>query len=149
MSGAETCYLDTSVVLPLYRREPLTLSVERLLQTSLRPPVISLLTELEVASAVARWVRTDELTREQACQVDRAFARDLGAGVLSRLRLEESHYWQARHWLLERRTALRTLDALHLACASAYGLTLVTADTVLARAAEAVRCPYRLLAGDA
>jgi predicted nucleic acid-binding protein len=47
----------------------------------------------------------------------------------------------ARRWLLARTTALRTLDALHLASAAAEGATLVTFDVALAEAAEALGVP--------
>lgn len=130
----QACYLDTSALLPLYRLELLSEKVEALLERM--RPVISPLVEVEVASAVARWLRTGELTVDQAHAVDRAFAEDLQLGALQRCAIEERHYWQARTWLMERRTALRTLDSLHLACAADQGLTLVTADRLFAEAAS-------------
>jgi predicted nucleic acid-binding protein len=42
-------------------------------------------------------------------------------------------------------TSLRTLDALHLACASSNNLCLVTADEVLAASAEALEIEAQLL----
>jgi len=42
-------------------------------------------------------------------------------------------------------TPLRTLDALHLACAYDLGAVLVTCDAALARSAAALRVTHRLL----
>ena len=138
------CYLDTSALLPLYRTEVLSEKVETLLESM--QPVISSLVEVEVASAVARWLRTGELTADQAHAVDRAFAEDLQLGALQRCAIEERHYWQARTWLMERRTALRTLDSLHLACAADQGLTLVTADPLFAEAGSTLGVDVKFVA---
>ncbi|MBL3619313.1 MAG: type II toxin-antitoxin system VapC family toxin, partial [gamma proteobacterium endosymbiont of Lamellibrachia anaximandri] len=104
-------YFDTSALLPLYRQEKLTAQVEQI-QNEVTP-VISALTEVEVASTLARWVRMGELTGEQAELLETTFSEDLRLDVFERVALEDRHYWQARHWLLGRKTALRTLDALH------------------------------------
>lgn len=125
-------YLDTSVVLPLYREELLTPQAEALHAEV--APVISTLTEIEIASALARWVRTGELSEQQAQTLEDTFAEDLRLNVFERTDLKDRHYWQARHWLLQRKTALRALDALHLACAVENRLLLVTADKTLAEA---------------
>ena len=137
-------YFDTSALLPLYRQEPLTAQTEQL-QNEVTP-VISALTEVEVASALARWVRMGELTGEQVLALEATFSEDLRLGVFERVTLEDRHYWQARHWLLKRQTALRTLDALHLACAVESNLTIVTADKVLADAAATLGGRVRFLA---
>jgi predicted nucleic acid-binding protein len=136
-------YFDTSALLPLYRQEPLTAQAEQL-QNEMTP-VINALTEVEVASALARWVRMGELTEDQAQRLEATFSEDLHLGVFERISLEDRHYWQVRHWLLERQTALRTLDALHLACAVECALPLVTADKVLADAAVQVGGRLRFL----
>jgi predicted nucleic acid-binding protein len=47
-----------------------------------------------------------------------------------------AHYKQARDWLLERKSPLRTLDALNLAVAHASNARLMTADAILASAAR-------------
>lgn len=53
----------------------------------------------------------------------------------SRVRtVEPEHLERAFQWLLARKTALRALDALHLACAEAA--TLVTQDATMRSAAE-------------
>lgn len=50
-------YFDTSALLPYYRREHASERVQALLLSQSQPVLISHLTEVEVASALARWVR--------------------------------------------------------------------------------------------
>ena len=129
-------YFDTSLVVPLYRSEPLTVTAEALQQQY--HPVISLLTEVELAATVARWVRTRELTEDQGKSVDKTFAEDLRLNVFERAEPGEREYWRARTWLQQRSTSLRTLDALHLAVAAENGWPLMTADRQLHQAARAL-----------
>jgi predicted nucleic acid-binding protein len=51
-------YFDTSALLPYYRQEQASEQVQALLSVQRQPVLISHLTEVEVASALARWVRT-------------------------------------------------------------------------------------------
>ncbi|PTB91794.1 VapC toxin family PIN domain ribonuclease, partial [Marinobacter sp. Z-F4-2] len=59
-------YFDTSAVLPYYRQEHASDSIQALLELQTKPVLISHLTEVEVASALARWVRMGELSEPQA-----------------------------------------------------------------------------------
>jgi uncharacterized protein len=136
-------YFDTSAIVPLYRTEPATAHAERMLDQC--AGVVSALTEVEVASTLARWVRMGELTEVEAHGVETAFAEDLLQGEFERTELELQHYWRAREWLSERSTPLRTLDALHLACAAETGLPMITADHTLATAAQTLGHPVHLL----
>ncbi len=129
-------YLDTSALLPFYREEATSAAVERLLLAQREPVLLSRLGELEVASALARWVRLRELGEAHANQVANAFREDLRAGRFRLLELEPGDYFRACDWLLARKTPLRVLDALHLACALRHEAELVTADLVMARAAR-------------
>lgn len=135
-------YFDTSVVAPLYRPEEFTATAEALQQQY--RPVISLLTEVELASTVARWVRTEEMNDEQAVLVGKTFAEDLRLNVFERTELEDRHYWQARAWLQKRSTNLRTLDALHLAVAAENDWPIISADRQLHEAAEILGCESHL-----
>lgn len=129
-------YLDTSALLPFYREEAASAAVERLLLAQREPVLLSRLSELEVASALARWVRLRELGEGQANQVENAFREDVRAGRFRLLELEPGDYARACEWLLARKTPLRLLDALHLACGLRHDAELVTADVVMARAAR-------------
>ena len=134
-------YLDTSALLPFYRRERRSDAIEELLQAQQEPVVLGELVRLEFASAVARWVRTQELREGQAATLERAFDEDMAAGRYAVRPLRPEHVALARRWLLARTTALRTLDALHLATASVEAATLVTFDVALVEAAEALAVP--------
>lgn len=135
-------YLDTSAVLPYYREEPLSGTVQSLLADPKRPVLITELTKLEVASCLARWVRMGDLPEADATAIEVAFAEDIEAGSYTLRSLESRHYRKAEEWLLARTTVLRTLDALHLAFAAINGSRIVTADVQMANAAETlgVRC---------
>lgn len=122
--------------MPYYRTEPASAAVEALLLAQATPVLISELTRVGFASALARWVRVGELTEPQANRVESAFYEDVAAGRFQVVPLVPATFQRATHWLLSRRTALRTLDALHLACTEANEARLVTLDTALADAAE-------------
>ena len=144
MSGADF-YLDTSALLPYYREEPASRRVENLL-CFLNPPVlISDLTRVEFVSAVARWVRMEEITEPQANLLENTFLKDLRAGLFVSRPLGSRHYRQAEKWLSGRKTSLRTLDALHLACCLYQEAEMVTCDALLYRAATVLGVPTRLI----
>ena len=143
MNAAEPrAYFDTSVVAPLYRAEALTTMAEALQQRY--RPVISLLTEVELASTIARWVRMKELNEDQAAQVESTFAEDLRLEVYERAELQDRNYWQARTWLQQRKTSLRVLDALHLALAMENSWPIITADQQLYEAAKTLNAKSHL-----
>ena len=136
-------YFDTSVIAPLYRPEALTEAAEALQQQY--RPVISLLTEVELATTIARWARTEEMSEEHAALAEKTFADDLRLNVFERTVLDNRHYWQARTWLQKRTTNLRTLDALHLAIAAESDWPMITADKRLHQAATSLGCPAQLV----
>lgn len=129
-------YFDTSAVLPYYREEATSEAVECLLQAQSEPVCISDLVDVEFASALARWVRCGEIDEPQAHRIEATFREDLHAGRFLKMAVTGRHFEQAREWLSRRKTTLRTLDALHLACAQDHADRLVTLDAALAKAAE-------------
>ena len=144
----DSYYLDTSALLPYYREEKTSLVIQDFL-SSLRAPVgISDLTGLEFASALSRWIRMNEITEAQAILVENAFAEDTRSGLFRRLSITTKHYRQAQKWISSRKTALRTLDALHLACCFGAGMEMVTCDEVLASSADVLGVPCRFVAND-
>lgn len=128
-------YLDTSAVLPYYRQEQASERVQATLADQTQPVLISHLTEVEVASALARWVRMGELTEPQANRIESAFYEDVSQGRFALCPIEPTHYRRASYWIRTRKTSLRTLDALHLACAEHNRATLISEDEVLISAA--------------
>jgi len=139
-------YLDTSALLPYYREEKTSQAIQDFL-SSLRIPLgISDLTGLEFSSALSRWVRMKELTEAQANLVENAFTEDTRSGLFRRLSITTKHYRQAQKWISSRKTALRTLDALHLACCFGAGMEMVTCDEVLETSAAVLGVPCRFVA---
>lgn len=135
MNKVKHYYIDTSALLPYYREEGMSQQVENLL-TSLRPPIlISNLTKVEFTSAIARWVRMGELSEIQANLLENTFNKDLNSGLFKCHQLTASHFNQAEKWVSSRKTSLRTLDALHLACSWDYANKLITCDTIMHRSA--------------
>lgn len=137
-------YIDTSVLAAYYCPEPLSEKVEEFLIDH-PPPAISLLTEVELFSAISRKVREGGLHRTDASRITVKFLAHLDGTFYTRLYIEPLHYRLARDWMGQFDTSLRTLDALHLAVASSEGLTLVTADEGLAKAAKALAVDALLL----
>lgn len=128
-------YFDTSALLPYYREEQASERVQALLLAQSQPVLISHLTEVEVANALARWVRTGDLDDAGANRIESAFYDDVRQGRFVRCLIETAHYQRAVHWIGTRKTRLRTLDALHLACAEYHQACLITEDDALLNAA--------------
>ncbi len=127
-------YIDTSVLTGVYCQEPGSKRAQRTLQEC--EPSISGLVRLEFSSAVAKKVRAGTLTRIEATRIIAQFQTHIRDGVFELLPTHESHYALANGWMDSCVTALRTLDALHLALAHTNGLPLITADKALAKAGK-------------
>ena len=138
-------YLDTSILGSCYCPETLSDAVNRAL-SSLEEAAISPLVDVELCSLVALKVRTRELTWSEARGVLAQFRAHLDGGYFRVLQIGQREYDTARTWLATCRTTLRTLDALHLACAFLHGETLWTTDKSLARAASLLGTQCRLIA---
>jgi predicted nucleic acid-binding protein len=132
---AVSAYVDTSVLGAYYCPEPLSATAETALR-DLATPVISTLTEVEFASLIARKRRLRELTERQARAILDLFTEHVAAGFYRRVPLGTEHFLRARDLVATLSSALRTLDALHLAAALAENLPLLTADRDLVRAAK-------------
>ncbi len=128
-------YLDTSVLAAYYCPEQNSLKVEKLIRT-LKSPAISHLVETELYSAVARKVRVKELSRQDANLITSQFNVHLEKRFYRLLPIGVRHYSIAREWIGRFDTALRTLDALHLAVSYSENMIIVSADTHLCKAAE-------------
>jgi len=131
-------YFDTSALMPYYRQEASSEHVQRLLERQREPVLISHLSQVEFASVLARWVRMKDLTEAHANSIEAAFQQDLDEGRFVVKILTRGHFQRAYRWLLARKTALRTLDALHLACAAGYDAMFVSLDDVQCAAADFV-----------
>ena len=137
-------YLDTSVIAPFYWTEALSDTVEELLRTETELG-LSQLVEVELLSALSRRVRMREISQEGARTIATLFQTHLNNNFYLLIPLESIHYQLARNWIGQFNTSLRTLDALHLACASSNNLRVVTADEALAISADALEIEVQLL----
>lgn len=128
-------YFDTSALLPYYRQEQASERVQALLLGQTHPVLISHLTEVEVASALARWVRMGELSEAQVNRIESAFHDDVRQGRFVRCTMDPALYQRAAYWISMRKTSLRTLDALHLAAVEQQQACLISEDEALVDAA--------------
>ena len=137
-------YIDTSVLVSYYCPEPLSEKVENFLTAHLHPS-ISGLTEVELCSAVSRKVREGGMNRKDAGRIMARFITHVDKNFYDYLIVQQHHYRLARDWIGLFNTELKTLDALHLAIASAEGLSIVTADEGLSKSAKALGADFMLL----
>ncbi|MBD2182685.1 type II toxin-antitoxin system VapC family toxin [Planktothrix sp. FACHB-1355] len=135
-------YLDTSVIVLFYLPEALSIAILELLAIEEQPALSQL---VEMFSALSRRVRMREISQEQAREIAEQFQIHLDGGFYTRIPLEPIHYQQAREWIARFDTALRTLDAIHLAIAAANDLRLVTADETLAEAGNVFGITVQLI----
>lgn len=75
----------------------------------------------------------------------KAFSDHLASGAYVRLHVPEEAFDLSLSYLSRFTTALRTLDALHLACCRHYNLALLTADKEMARNARQIGIPSELI----
>jgi predicted nucleic acid-binding protein len=133
------CYLDTSALLKWYGPEAGSEDFEAFVRR-IEDPVVSRLVIVECRCALARRARRGTLARAAELEAWQLLRDDLANGYLRVLPLADTRLIEALE-LIERLIAhpLRTLDALHLACAlAAAARTLATADRTMASAGEAL-----------
>ena len=137
-------YIDTSVLVAYYWPETLS----RAAQAELRKapgPTISPLSELEFHCALALKMRTGEMDERSARRILSAFRLHRADGVYRVVPIEAREYAISCEWVGTFRTSLRTLDALHMAVAFSNGLTLITADKILAESARRFGVKHKLI----
>jgi hypothetical protein len=128
-------YIDTSVLAAYYCPERLSPKVQKAL-AGLGEATISPLVELELHSAVAMKVRLHDMDVPTATRSLAAFRVHLEEGLYRMVPVQAREYSLACQWLAAFSMPLRAPDALHLAAVFANGLTLLTSDKDLARAAK-------------
>jgi len=128
-------YLDTSVLAAYYCPETLSPKAEDAILRA-EPPAISQLVEVELHSALARKIREGVLTKADGVRIMTQFRLHLHDAYYHRVPIEAVHYAIAGEWIGRFSTALRTLDALHLAVTFSSDAVLLTADAGLAEAAR-------------
>lgn len=94
-------------------------------------------------------MRKSELTDEDAERVQNLFRTHVSRALYEVAAIEPGDFVQARQWIARRDTALRALDALHLAVARCRDQEVLTADRGLADAGRTSELDVELMrAGD-
>lgn len=128
-------YIDTSVLGAYYCPEPLSHKAEEYLR-KVAAPVISLITEVEFFSLVAKKKRVGDFGEAKVREIWMEFQSHLENRFYRMLVPAFDHYMEAREMIRSMKAPLRTLDALHLAMARGEDLPVVTSDQILAKAAR-------------
>ncbi|MBN1665108.1 MAG: type II toxin-antitoxin system VapC family toxin [Deltaproteobacteria bacterium] len=137
-------YIDTSVLVAYYCPEPCADKADDFLSET-DTPYISILTEIEIFSALSRKLRNKEMDQTAAKRIAARFLLHLEGHYYKYLPLGANHYALAREWISQFRLPLKTLDALHLALASCENLTIVTLDRQLHQNAKKLEIKSLLL----
>ena len=130
-------YLDTSALIKLYVAEAFSNEVERLVGEA-DGLVISRLSMLEWHCAMARRLRTGQITQDYLNIARTEFTRHLADGYFHIVSFDDTLLIDALRVLDSvNPVPLRTLDAIHLTAARNAGVArLATADRVMADAAN-------------
>ncbi len=130
-------YLDASVLVALLTNDPFTARAEAFLRARTPSLILSDFAAAEFASALARRVRTEDLTEAEARS---AFATLDSWAVRATHRAETTPADVAAAGAFLRRLdlPLRTPDALNIAIAQRLGAAVATFDTKMAAAARAL-----------
>ena len=99
-------------------------------------PAISILTEVELFSALSRKVREKGISRKDASRIASKFISHIDNFMYAVTSLEDHHYRLARDCIGLFKLPLKSLDAFHLAIASSENLTIVTSDRSLSNSAK-------------
>ncbi|MBS4097170.1 MAG: type II toxin-antitoxin system VapC family toxin [Sulfuricella sp.] len=129
-------YLDTSALVKWYLPEEYSDEFETFI-SAIPGAHISSLATVEFRCALNRRRRAGEIPDELVGETYLTFTRQVDAGYLNLLPMNDSHFQSAAKLVELSTTPLRTLDALHLAAAQNAGCSeFATADRILAGSAH-------------
>jgi uncharacterized protein len=133
-------YLDASVLVALLMIDTLTARADKFLRTSAPILIISDFGAAEFASAVARRVRTGDITPEEARRGFSAFDSWTSQTTL-REEIVAEDVRASERFLRRLDLTLRTADALNIAIAQRVRASLATFDGRMAASARALGVP--------
>lgn len=142
--GALRTYLDTSVLVGLFTKDPVSERADAAVRAQPIQAILSDWAKAELASAVAIKVRTGLVTRSGAETAFAAFDT-WAASAAQQVAVAASDLAAATAYLRRLDLNLRAPDAIQIAVAQRLGATLLTFDAKMAAAAQALGCP--VLAG--
>lgn len=133
-------YVDTSALVKRYLPERASTRWERFVSDASDDLLISPLTLTEAESTLQRRLRQRDIDADFAARARDFLARDLEAAVWVIQPFDPNVIPHATRLMRELGVPLATLDAIHLACAQAYGCDrIATGDRQFARAVERCR----------
>jgi len=135
-----SCYLDTSVLVPLFLLDPLNRRAEAFLRKNRDDLVVGEFGVAEFSSVVARRLRTRDITRGDAQHAFLNF--DEWVGRSARREDATSEDVRAAASILRRLDlVLRAPDAIHVVTARRVNATLITFDRQMGASARALGSP--------
>jgi uncharacterized protein len=129
-------YLDASVLVALLTSDPFTVRADAFLRAGWPMVIVSDFAATEFASAIARRVRTRELTRRDANNALSTFDA-WSAQESQRVHIGSSDIAAADAFLRRLDGNLRAPDAIHIAVAQRLGADLATFDEKMRASARA------------
>jgi predicted nucleic acid-binding protein len=130
-------YLDASVLVALFTNDLLTARADTFLRTKPSVLIVSDFAAAEFSSVIARHVRTNDITKNDARIVFSNFDT-WTASTTQRALINGADIIGAEVLLRRLDLALRTPDALNIAIAQRMAATLVTFDKKMAAAARII-----------
>lgn len=133
-------YADTSSLVKFYYPEEDSDTIEAILLKADRI-FIYYLTVVEMASALSKKVRMDDLEKEKEAELWNTFLDDMQTEKIELISLEERHYLKAADFIRELggRYGLKTLDALHLSIAHGlHSSRFLCSDATLSQVASKI-----------
>jgi uncharacterized protein len=128
-------YVDTSALIKRYLPERASQRWERFVTEHDDDLIVSPLTLTEIESTLRRRLRQRDIDADFLARTRDLFSRDLEASLWTVLPFDPNVLPQATRLIRELDVPLSTLDAIHLACAQAFGCQgVATGDRQLARA---------------
>ena len=128
-------YLDASVLIPLLTTDPFASRARAFLRTAKPEVILSDLARAEFCSAIARRVRTGELTKIEANQIF-ALLDVWVARSAKQVQTVEADVRNAEASVRRLDTTLRAPDAINIAIAQRTGAHLTTFDVKMAASAR-------------